>query len=172
MDGQSLDFSPVEIECNLNGIVSRRKTSPNKTLCDFIHDDLGLTGTKKGCDTGECGACTVLLDGRPVTSCLVLAPQVNGRKVTTIEGLGSEKKLHPVQEAFIESDAVQCGYCIPGMIMTLSAMLEEIPNPSEKVIRRYLSGNLCRCTGYQQQVDAAILAAKKMGKVSQGYEKK
>lgn len=154
--------SELEIRFNLNGALISRRTSPNKSLCDFLHDEVGLTGTKKGCDTGECGACTVLLDGRPVTSCLVLAPQVNGRIVVTIEGLGNERKLHPVQEAFMELDAVQCGYCIPGMIVTLVAMLQEIPDPSEEEIRRYLSGNLCRCTGYQQQVDAAKMAAKKI----------
>lgn len=154
--------SELEIRFNLNGALISRRTSPNKSLCDFLHDEVSLTGTKKGCDTGECGACTVLLDGRPVTSCLVLAPQVNGRIVVTIEGLGSERKLHPVQEAFMELDAVQCGYCIPGMIVTLVAMLQEIPDPSEEEIRRYLSGNLCRCTGYQQQVDAAKMAAKKI----------
>lgn len=154
--------SEIEIRFSLNGALISRRTSPNKSLCDFLHDEVGLTGTKKGCDTGECGACTVLLDGKPVTSCLVLAPQVNGRDVITIEGLGNERKLHPLQEAFLELDAVQCGYCIPGMIVTLAAMLREIPDPSEEEIRRYLSGNLCRCTGYQQQVDAAKMAAKKM----------
>jgi carbon-monoxide dehydrogenase small subunit len=154
--------SETEISFNLNGTPVRHKTSPNKTLCDFLHDDLGMTGTKKGCDTGECGACTVLLDGRPVTSCLVLVPQVNGRSVTTIEGLGDDESLHPVQKAFLELDAVQCGYCIPGMILTLSALLKEIPDPTEGEIRRYMAGNLCRCTGYQQQVDAVISAAKVM----------
>ena len=153
--------SEVEIHFTLNGAKAQYRTAANKTLCDFLHDDAGLTGTKKGCDTGECGACTVQIDGEPVTSCLVLAPQVDGHSVTTIEGLGSEKKLNPVQEAFIELDAVQCGYCIPGMIMTADAMIREIPEPSEREIKRYLAGNLCRCTGYQQQVDAVKLAAKK-----------
>ena len=150
----------VEIEYVLNGVPTKSRITPNKTLCDFLHDEVGLTGVKKGCDTGECGACTVLLDGKPVTSCLVLAPQTNGRAVTTIEGLGSDGKLHPVQEAFIELDAVQCGYCIPGMIMSLASLLDEAPNPSETEIRRRISGNLCRCTGYQQQVDAAKSACK------------
>jgi carbon-monoxide dehydrogenase small subunit len=152
----------VEVSCTINGKPLRKRISPNQSLCDFLHDEAGLTGVKKGCDTGECGACTVLLDGKPVTSCLVLAPQIDGRKVTTIEGLGSEGRLHPVQEAFIELDAVQCGYCIPGMIVTASALLEEMENPTEQEIKRYLSGNLCRCTGYQQQIDAVKLAYKKL----------
>lgn len=154
--------SKVEIRLNLNGALISRRIPPNMSLCDFLHDEVGLVGTKKGCDTGECGACTVLLDGKAVTSCLVLAPQANGHDVITIEGLGDERKLHPVQEAFLELDAVQCGYCIPGMIVTLASLLQEIPEPSEEEVRRYLSGNLCRCTGYQQQVDAAMLAAKRM----------
>lgn len=152
----------MEIRFNLNGNQIIKRTPPNKSLCDFLHDEVGLIGTKKGCDTGECGACTVLLDGRPVTSCLVLVPQVDGHEVTTVEGLGNESRLHPLQEAFLELDAVQCGYCIPGMIVTLTALLREIPDPSDEEIRHYLSGNLCRCTGYQQQVDATKRAAKKM----------
>ena len=148
---------------NLNGTPISRRIPSNMSLCDFLHDEVGLSGTKKGCDTGECGACTVLLDGKPIVSCLVLAPQVNGHDVTTIEGLGNEKELHPIQEAFLESDAVQCGYCIPGMIVTMSTMSREIPDACEEEVWRYMSGNLCRCTGYQQQVDAAELAAKKKG---------
>jgi len=138
------------------------RTAPNKSLCDLLHDEMGLTGTKKGCDTGECGACTVLIDGRPVASCLVLAPQANGHEVTTIEGLGDDVNLHPIQDAFLELDGVQCGYCIPGMIVTVAGILRDNPDPTEAEIRRYLSGNLCRCTGYQQQVDAVKLAAKKL----------
>ena len=154
--------SVVDVSCTINGSPVRRRIPPNLTLCDFLHDEVGLTGVKKGCDTGECGACTVLLDGKPVTSCLVLAPQVEGRKVTTIEGLGSEGHLHPLQEAFIELDAAQCGYCIPGMIVTASALLEELENPTDRDIKRYLSGNLCRCTGYQQQIDAVKLAHRRI----------
>src|SRR5487761_797887 len=138
----------LEISYTLNGKRVKYVMSPNMSLCDFLHDRVGMTGVKKGCDTGECGACTVLIDGKPVPSCLVLAPQINGRTITTIEGLGSEYKLHPLQEAFIELDAVQCGYCIPGMILSLSALLEETQRPTEEEIRRRLSGNLCRCTGY------------------------
>ncbi len=151
----------VEVTCTINGTSLRRKILPNLTLCDFLHDEVGTTGVKKGCDTGECGACTVLMDGKPVTSCLVLAPQLDGHEITTIEGLGSEAALHPVQEAFIELDAAQCGYCIPGMIMTASALLKEKPNITEGELKRYLSGNLCRCTGYQQQLQAVLLASKK-----------
>lgn len=152
----------VEVTCTINGTLLQRKILPNLTLCDFLHDEVGTTGVKKGCDTGECGACTVLMDGKPVTSCLVLAPQLDGHEITTIEGLGSEAALHPVQEAFIELDAAQCGYCIPGMIMTASALLKEKPNITEGELKRYLSGNLCRCTGYQQQLQAVLLASKKM----------
>lgn len=152
----------VEVTCTINGTLLHRKILPNLTLCDFLHDEVGTTGVKKGCDTGECGACTVLMDGKPVTSCLVLAPQLDGHEITTIEGLGSEAALHPVQEAFIELDAAQCGYCIPGMIMTASALLKEKPNITEGELKRYLSGNLCRCTGYQQQLQAVLLASKKM----------
>ncbi len=152
----------VEITCTVNRTILHRKILPNLTLCDFLHDEVGTTGVKKGCDTGECGACTVLMDGKPVTSCLVLAPQLDGHEITTIEGLGSETALHPVQEAFIELDAAQCGYCIPGMIMTASALLKDKPNITESELRRYLSGNLCRCTGYQQQLQAVVLASKKM----------
>ncbi len=152
----------VEVTCTINGTPLHRKILPNLTLCDFLHDEVGTTGVKKGCDTGECGACTVLMDGKPVTSCLVLAPQLDGHEITTIEGLGSEAALHPVQEAFIELDAAQCGYCIPGMIMTASALLKEKPNITEGELKRYLSGNLCRCTGYQQQLQAVLLASKKM----------
>lgn len=152
----------VEVTCTINGTLLQRKILPNLTLCDFLHDEVGTTGVKKGCDTGECGACTVLMDGKPVTSCLVLAPQLDGHEITTIEGLGSEAALHPVQEAFIELDAAQCGYCIPGMIMTASALLKETPNITEGELKRYLSGNLCRCTGYQQQLQAVLLASNKM----------
>lgn len=159
MDKNELD---LEISYVLNGKHTKSIMSPNNSLCDFLHDQAGMTGVKKGCDTGECGACTVLIDGKPVTSCLVLAPQINRRTVTTIEGLGSESRLHPLQEAFIELDAVQCGYCIPGMILSLSALLDETKNPTEQEIRRHLSGNLCRCTGYEQQIDAVKLAARRM----------
>ncbi len=152
----------VEISCKVNSKEVHTKLAPNLTLCDFLHDEIGTTGVKKGCDTGECGACTVLLDGKPVTSCLVLAPQIDGHEITTIEGLSTDTKLHPVQESFIELDAAQCGYCIPGMIMTASAVIKMKPNLTDKELKRYLSGNLCRCTGYQQQLQAVMLASKRV----------
>jgi carbon-monoxide dehydrogenase small subunit len=153
--------SSIDVTCTINSTVVRRRISPNQTLCDFLHDEVGTTSVKKGCDTGECGACTVLFDGKPVTSCLLLAPQADGHTITTIEGLGSEMKLHPVQEAFLELDAAQCGYCIPGMIITASSLLKDRLNVTESELKRYLSGNLCRCTGYQQQLQAVLLACKR-----------
>jgi carbon-monoxide dehydrogenase small subunit len=127
---------------------------PNQTLVDVLRYELRLTGTKKGCGTGDCGSCTVIMDGKPVNSCLVLAVQANGRKITTIEGLESEEGLHPVQKAFTEKGAIQCGFCSPGMILSSKSLLDRNPKPSEEEIRRAISGNLCRCTGYQKIVDA------------------
>lgn len=127
---------------------------PNMTLTDLIRYELGLTGTKKGCETGDCGACTVLLDGLPVNSCLVLAVQANGAEVVTIEGLETETGLHPVQDAFVEHGAIQCGFCSPGMILSAKHLLDKNPTPDESEIRAALSGNLCRCTGYQKIIDA------------------
>ena len=127
---------------------------PNMTLTDLIRYELRLTGTKKGCETGDCGACTVLLDGLPVNSCLVLAVQANGAKVETIEGIESETGLHPVQDAFVEKGAIQCGFCSPGMILSAKHLLDKTPNPDESEIRAAISGNLCRCTGYQKIIDA------------------
>ena len=150
----------VDVDCIVNSKKVNKRIAPNLTLCDFLHDEVGTTGVKKGCDTGECGACTVLLDGKPVTSCLVLAPQADGHEITTIEGLSTENALHPVQSAFIENDAAQCGYCIPGMLVTASAVVKMKPNVTEAELKRYLSGNLCRCTGYQQQIQAVMQACK------------
>ncbi len=135
---------------------------PNRRLLDLLREDLDLTGVKEGCGEGECGACTVLLDGRPVNSCLVLAPEASGRKITTIEGLASAGRLHPLQEAFLEAGAVQCGYCTPGMILAAKALLEENPDPDEQTVKTAISGNLCRCTGYVKIVRAVRLAAVKM----------
>lgn len=128
--------------------------APNRTLLEVIRNDLGLTGTKEGCGTGECGACTVLLDGEPVNACLTLALQAHGRKVTTIEGLAKGDLLHPLQKAFIVHGAIQCGFCTPGMILSAKALLERNPKPKEIEIREALVGNLCRCTGYQKIVEA------------------
>jgi len=119
-----------------------------------LREELGLTGTKCGCEIGECGACTVLLDGEAVNSCLVLVPQIDGKEVMTVEGLMENGKLHPLQESFINHDAVHCGFCTPGMLMSAKALLDKTPNPDEKEIRTAISGNLCRCTGYMQIVEA------------------
>ena len=127
-----------------------------RTLLDFLRDDLNLTGTKKGCDLGNCGACTVLMDGKPVNSCLVLAVEAEGKEILTIEGLSEGRELHPIQEAFIRHGAVQCGYCSPGMILSTKALLDENPCPTEEEARIAISGNLCRCTGYKKIVEAIL----------------
>jgi aerobic carbon-monoxide dehydrogenase small subunit len=151
----------VKVKFRLNGASKTDEIEPNQALCDYLHDVAGTTSVKKGCDTGECGACTVLLDDMPVTSCLVLAPQVDGRDVVTTEGLGTKSAPHPVQREFVEKDAVQCGYCIPGMIVTLSWIFEHVPGASDTEIKRLMSGNLCRCTGYLQQIEALKTARKR-----------
>jgi carbon-monoxide dehydrogenase small subunit len=133
---------------------------PNTTLVDLLRTQLGLTGTKKGCDLGDCGACTVLLDGKAVNSCLVLAVQAGGRTVQTIEGLETTQGLHPLQQAFIEKGAIQCGFCSSGMILSAKELLERTANPNEPEIRRAISGNLCRCTGYQKIIEAIKDAAR------------
>jgi aerobic-type carbon monoxide dehydrogenase small subunit (CoxS/CutS family) len=127
---------------------------PHRSLLDVLREDLGLTGTKKGCNAGDCGACTVLLDGAPVNACLVLAVQVDGHEVTTIEGVAIDGQLHPLQEAFIEHGAAQCGFCTPGILMNSIALLRETPSPTRSEIQESLSGNLCRCTGYVQVIEA------------------
>lgn len=136
--------------------------NPNMTLTRFLREDLGLFGTKEGCGIGDCGACTVIMDGKPINSCLVLAVEANGSKVVTIEGIADGNKLHPVQEAFIEAGAVQCGFCTPGMVLVAVNLLENNPRPTENEIRQALSGNLCRCTGYQKIVEAVGSASSKM----------
>ncbi|RLB32277.1 MAG: (2Fe-2S)-binding protein [Deltaproteobacteria bacterium] len=145
----------------INGEKVESLIEPNMTLQEFLHDTLGMTGTKKGCGSGLCGCCTVLVDGMAVKSCLILAMQVKGRNIRTIEGLAQGEKLDPVQEAFIENAAIQCGFCSPGMIMASKALLEESPNPSEEDVRMALSGNLCRCTGYHKIVKAVLSASEK-----------
>lgn len=137
---------------------------PNRTLAQVLREDLGLLGTKIGCNIGDCGACTVILDGRAVNSCLVLAVQVNGSEITTIEGVSDGKDLHPIQQAFIEHGAIQCGFCTSGMILSAKSLLEKNSDPSEPEIRSALSGNLCRCTGYQKIVEAVHLAAEMIKK--------
>jgi carbon-monoxide dehydrogenase small subunit len=137
--------------------------APNRTLLDVIREDLGLTGTKRGCDSGECGACTVLLDGIPILSCMTLACEVDGRKILTIEGVAKGGELHPLQKAFIEYGAIQCGFCTPGMVLSAQALLERNPTPTTEEIRKALSGNLCRCTGYIKIIEAVRQAAKSEG---------
>jgi carbon-monoxide dehydrogenase small subunit len=152
----------IAISLTVNGTEHQLLVAPNLTLTQALRDELGLTGTKHGCGVGDCGACTVLLDGEPVNSCLILALEAQGRAVTTIEGLAEGKKLHPVQEAFVEKGAIQCGFCTPGMILSATALLGRNPNPNEDEVRQGLAGNLCRCTGYQKIVEAVTAAAQKM----------
>ncbi len=151
-----------KIDVTVNGVKYEREVNVRTLLSDFIRQELGLTGTHVGCEQGVCGACTILLDGEAVRSCLTLAVQATGRSVTTIEGLGSPEQLHPIQEAFREKHGLQCGFCTPGFVITVSAYLAENPNPSEHEIREAISGNICRCTGYQNIVDSVIEAAQKM----------
>jgi len=147
------------VSITVNGTAYERDVEPRRLLVDFVREDVGLTGTNVGCDTSQCGACTVHLDGRAVKSCTVLAVQADGGNVTTIEGLASNGALHAVQEAFREKHGLQCGYCTPGMIMTAVDLLEANPAPSDEEIRQALEGNLCRCTGYENIVRAVHEAA-------------
>jgi aerobic carbon-monoxide dehydrogenase small subunit len=150
------------IQLTVNGQSVDAAVEPNRTLLQLLREDLGLTGTKHGCGLGDCGACTVILDGQPVNSCLVLAIQANGREVLTIEGLAENGKLHPIQQAFVDKGAIQCGFCTPGMILSAKALLDANPKPTEQDIRMAISGNLCRCTGYQKIVEAIGEAAEKI----------
>src|SRR4030042_897813 len=147
------------IELRINGENLRVSVDGNQTLLEVLRDQLGLTGVKRGCDQGDCGACTVLLDGQPINSCLALVSEAAGKEITTIEGLSKDGKLHPLQQAFVDYNAVQCGFCTPGMILTAVALLNENPNPAPAEIRQYLRGNLCRCTGYNQIVHAVQAVA-------------
>jgi carbon-monoxide dehydrogenase small subunit len=150
------------VTVTVNGTHYERTVEPRVLLSDFLRHELGLTGTHVGCEHGVCGACTILFDGQPVRSCLMFAVQANGHEILTVEGLGTMDNLHALQEAFRETHGVQCGFCTPGFLMTLLPFLEENPNPTEPEIREAISGNLCRCTGYQHIVDAVQLAAEKM----------
>ena len=147
------------ITVRINGIPETHDVAVNATLLEFLREDLNLTGTKEGCNEGECGACVVLVDDRAMNSCLMLAVEADGHDVTTIEGIGRAGNLHPLQVAFLRHQAVQCGFCTPGMIMTALALLKQNPHPTEADIRSALSGNLCRCTGYRQILDAVKDAA-------------
>ena len=153
------------IRLTVNGDSYELLVFSNDTLLSVLRNDLQLTGTKYGCGTGDCCACTVQVNSQSVLSCLSLASDLDGATVTTVEGLVDGRNLHPIQESFVEHGAVQCGFCTPGMIMSIKSLLDENPNPSEAEIRHYLRGNLCRCTGYRKIVDAALSAAKKLNEV-------
>jgi len=150
----------VALALTINGERHEVLTEPHRTLLDVLRVDLGLTGTKENCLEAECGVCTVLVDGRALNSCILLAAQCQGREVLTIEGLARDGVLHTLQQAFIDHGAVQCGYCIPGMILSAKAFLDERPDADEDDVRRALAGNLCRCTGYQKIVDAVVASAR------------
>lgn len=147
------------IRLHINGEEREVLTESHRTLLEVLREDLGLTGTKKGCDLGACGACTVLIDGKPALSCLTLAVAVQRKEITTIEGLARNGELHPLQKSFVEKGAVQCGFCTPGMILTAKAFLEEHPKPTQAEVKKAISGNLCRCTGYVKIVDAILAVA-------------
>lgn len=150
------------IQLQVNGVCHDLLVEPNRTLVQVIREDLGLTGTKQGCEVGDCGTCTVILDGKAVNACLVLAVQANGRSITTIEGLANGDGVHLLQAAFVERGAIQCGFCTSGMILAAKVLLDKTQNPTREEIRQAISGNLCRCTGYQKIVDAVELAAKRL----------
>jgi carbon-monoxide dehydrogenase small subunit len=157
------------ISVTLNGEPREFATEANRTLLDLLRDDAALTGTKKGCDVGECGSCTVIMDGRAVNACLVLAVEADGANIVTIEGLQrSREELHPLQENFIQCGAAQCGFCTPGVILAAKALLDETPAPSIDEIRFALAGNICRCTGYTKIIEAIALTAREMNSPTQG----
>ncbi len=150
------------IDITVNGQKHNVEVPARRMLSDFLRDDLNLTGTKRGCETGTCGACSVLLDGEVVKSCLSLAVQANGRSISTVEGLSQGDTLHPLQESFMECGGLQCGYCTPGFLMTSCALLAKNPKPTQDEVRAGLNGNLCRCTGYAQIVESVLAASEKM----------
>lgn len=161
-------MSEVEIQFSLNGAAQTVRTTPHRTLLQVLREDLVLTGTKDGCSQGDCGACVVLMDGRPVNSCLVLAPQADGAEVLTVEGLAPEGELGPLQQAFAEKWGLQCGFCTPGLLMTSHALLLRNPEPTPVEIRRAIAGNLCRCTGYGPIVNSVQHAANMIREVTDG----
>jgi carbon-monoxide dehydrogenase small subunit len=152
------------ITLTVNDRVYEVAVAPNRTLTQLLRDDLTLLGTTAGCGVGDCGACTVIMDGKPVNSCLVLAVQADGSDITTIEGVATSAGLHPVQQTFVEMGAIQCGFCTPGMVLSATSLLEKNPHPTEHEVRGALSGNLCRCTGYQKIVEAVQEASRRMKK--------
>lgn len=160
-------MSEVTVETTINGRPVARSVAPRLTLAEFLRADLGLTGTKVSCELQVCGVCTVLVDGKPVSACTYLAADTHGRTVLTVEGLAGKDGLHPVQQAFVDNFALQCGYCTPGFVMMAKALLDEIPSPTEEEITHYLEGNICRCTGYVPIVQAVMDAADRMREMSQ-----
>jgi carbon-monoxide dehydrogenase small subunit len=152
----------VFVEVTVNGGTYQREVEPRTLLVEFIREELGLTGTHIGCDTSYCGACTVLMDGRPVKSCTLLAAQADGCEISTVEGMESDEGLHPLQTAFSEHHGLQCGYCTPGMLMSAKHLLDENPEPSREEIKKGIAGNVCRCTGYQNIITAVEYAAQKL----------
>jgi carbon-monoxide dehydrogenase small subunit len=156
LDGKDPFMKNVAITTTINARRYDLDVRANVTLLDLLRDELGLMGTKRGCEIGECGACTVLMNGQAVNSCLVLAPQADGQDILTVEGLSDGDKLHPLQESFLDHDAVHCGFCTPGMLMSAKELTDHSANPSEQEVRTAISGNLCRCSGYQQIVDAVV----------------
>ncbi len=154
----------VRVTLNVNGESRETLVPTHKTLLEVLREDLGLTGTKHGCELGECGTCTVLVDGEPVLSCLALPVETEGRRITTVEGMAEGGRLHPLQQAFAELGAAQCGYCTPGILLTATALLAERPSPTRQEVKEALAGNLCRCTGYTKILDAVELAALRMGR--------
>jgi carbon-monoxide dehydrogenase small subunit len=152
------------IELHINGDNHQVLVSPNNTLLEVLREKLGLMGTKRGCDLGACGACTVLVDGEAALSCLILALDAVGKKITTIEGLSETGQLHPLQQAFVDQGALQCGFCTPGMILTAQAILQEDPRPTEEDLKKKMAGNLCRCTGYKKVVEAVMSVRTPAGK--------
>jgi carbon-monoxide dehydrogenase small subunit len=156
------DSQSIAISFTLNGRLQELDVEPHELLLDVVRDRLGLTGVKRSCDVQVCGACTLLVDGRPLSACTTLAFEVRGKSVLTIEGLAEDGKLHPLQEAFIEHGGFQCGFCTPGMILAAKALLDENANPSEEQLKHFMHGNICRCTGYKKIIESIMAAAKKM----------
>ncbi|MDA8124704.1 MAG: (2Fe-2S)-binding protein [Deltaproteobacteria bacterium] len=154
----------MKVRMRVNGNQVEREIPPDRLLIDFIREDLGLMGTKEGCSEGECGACTVLMNGKAVVSCLIPAFRADGAEILTVEGVADEAKLHPIQQAFLEAGAVQCGYCTSGMVLSAKALLDENPEPTVEEVKKGISGNLCRCTGYTKIIRAVQMAAEKIRK--------
>lgn len=159
-----------KIELEVNGEQYQVEVEPRETLLQVLRDRLLLTGTKEGCGTGDCGACTVLLDGKPVTSCLVLAVSAEGKQIVTIEGISDNGRLHPIQQSFVDHGAIQCGFCTPGIVLAAKALLDRNPKPSEAQVREAIAGNLCRCTGYKKIIEAILAVPKIAGQAGKGVE--